>query len=214
MNQKIQAVMLPTEDESHIINDKLLGLQYNSIPLDNSLLYNPQHLYTTVSQDVEPIKKGDWCIKSYGMPGTEELCRYSNDLGNTARKIIATTDPKLTIEATRWDKIINPGVYEKPIPQLQHAFLKEFVATPDVEYEVEYNYLCTQTGKPCGMQCMSEEVCNENMSLKINIYNAVSITSVDVGEKIYSRKEVEALIYKVVKDNVGEYVDRWIEDYV
>ena len=44
---------MPTEDKSHIINDGAIGLQYNSIPLDNTLGYNPQHLYFTSDEDIK-----------------------------------------------------------------------------------------------------------------------------------------------------------------
>jgi hypothetical protein len=126
MNQKIQAVMLPTEDKSHIINDKLLGLQYNSIPLDNSLLYNPQHLYTTVSQDVEPIKEGDWVYNSF----YNEVYKFDKSIhfgtrSSNYKKIIATTDPKLLKEHD--DSVPIPRMKSTGIAKLQQSFLKTTV---------------------------------------------------------------------------------------
>ena len=36
MKNTVKVIMLPTEDKSNLINDKAIGLQYNSIPLNNT----------------------------------------------------------------------------------------------------------------------------------------------------------------------------------
>ena len=196
MKQKTKVVMLPTEDESHIINDKLLGLQYNSIPLDNSLLYNPQHLYITVSQDVEPIKEGDWYIDDISsvrksITSDEYYWKSRQDYV----KIIASTDPKLTIKVLEH---IGRDFKEITIPQIKQSFLKEFVADPNGEFKIKYkkgNYSdwLDNGGSP------------PPMKLKLNKNNTVNITSVE--EKMYSRAEVIVLLNKYGNDVANEFHD-------
>ena len=140
MKKPINIVVLPTEDYSH---------------------YN-----ITVSPDVETIKEGDWCIKSYGMSGTEELCVYSNDLGNTAIKIIATTDPKLKI--ADFPELSNTAY--RSLPQPQQSFLKEYVDNPDGEYEVEYEYGYSLKRRKGGEEHFYK--------LKLNQNNEVNITNI------------------------------------
>jgi len=100
-------------------------------------------------------------------------------------KIICTTDPKLTIwkqceDCKSIGNHVGCNLCKKiNIPQVQQSFLKEFVKNPAGEWEVECEALCTQTGKPCGMPCMNEEVCNENITLKLNQDNEATITSVE-----------------------------------
>ena len=92
------------------------------------------HLYATVSQDVEPIKEGDWHIV-FNVDEKEIDIRNTNKFLSTLdKKIIATTDTKLT----KGRVIIGTGgtLYER-IAQLSKSFLKEFVANPDGEFEVE-----------------------------------------------------------------------------
>tara|TARA_R110000787_G_scaffold286182_1_gene403593 strand:- start:570 stop:1223 length:654 start_codon:yes stop_codon:yes gene_type:complete len=195
MKQKTKVVMLPTEDESHIINDKLLGLQYNSIPLDNSLLYNPQHLYITVSQDVEPIKEGDWYIDDISsvrksITSDEYYWKSRQDYV----KIIATTDPKLLPVIDESDNMKTDNRYVG-LPQLQQSFLKEFVANPDGEWEVEYeeNIIVTQNSPILQHQGSNPEIVPHKLEyeLKLNKDNTVNIIS--VKEKVYSLSDLERL---------------------
>ena len=205
MKQKTKVVMLPTEDESHIINDKLLGLQYNSIPLDNSLLYNPQHLYITVSQDVEPIKEGDWYIDDISsvrksITSDEYYWKSRQDYV----KIIATTDPKLTNLIIQGEEDYFNGDDGKKlninnlVPQVQQSFLEEFVANPDGEWEVEYE-------EKQQFESADDYDYGFGLELKLNQDNTVNITS--VKEKMYSRAEVIVLLNKYGNDVANEFHD-------
>jgi len=156
MKQPIKAVMLPTEDKSYIYT--LLGNQLPTVYLgdydySDGILRLNQHLYITVSQDVEPIKEGDWCI-IYNEIGTNMLVQFNGgkyfhkfDSGNgynteeevkgRVNKIIATTDPKLRTEKISYK--IGTVIDRNPIPQLQQSFLKAFVESGGKEdWEVEY----------------------------------------------------------------------------
>ena len=161
MKQPIKVVMLPTEGdiaplwlysenriEMHCLNESL----YKETPV-------PQHLYITVSQEVEKPKEGDWCIIYTAVYKTNFLVQYQEgkyyhrfrddgksynteeEVNGRVKKIIATDDPKLTIECTL-DNCYHDGMNgcygTKSIPQVQQSFLKEFIANPNGEFEVEY----------------------------------------------------------------------------
>ena len=121
-------VMRATQDED-VINDIHDWMKFGK----------PQHVYITVSQDIEPIKEGDWVICSDYKNSHQTLGKVSHigepfNFKNTiqingnpdlhigrhildyCRKIIATDDPKLTIFNTINDKTLY-------IPQLQQSFL-------------------------------------------------------------------------------------------
>jgi hypothetical protein len=182
MKNKIEVVMLPTEDNSYI------ALAWNKLVCGTPRMfgktrdYIPQHLYITVSQDVEPIKEGDWYIDMFVTESqrsvqthteTRHLINHKKDYRfKFCRKIIATTDPKLLKEHD--DTVPFPKMRSTGIAELQQQFLKEFVANPDGKWEVEY-----------------EEVKDEmDISYfieipKLNQDNTVTITSV-AEEKMYS----------------------------
>jgi len=205
MKHKTQVVMLPMlstlEDiaplwlysenrlEIHCLNESL----YKETPI-------PQHLYITVSQDIEPIKEGDW----YHYVG--HILQYEKDehtLTPNCRKIIATTDPKLRIGDLK--TYFAPDF--KYVPQLQQSFLKEYVANPDGNWEVEYELLGSKIN---GIRTTSR--------LKLNQDNTVNITS--VKEKMYSRGEVESLLFKYAEEEHAwfsskseiESLNNWIKE--
>tara|TARA_R110000787_G_scaffold237222_1_gene343676 strand:+ start:48 stop:920 length:873 start_codon:yes stop_codon:yes gene_type:complete len=162
MKHKVKVVMLPTKYETPIrkYHNRLV---YHETPLKVSNTKNAifQHIYITVSQDVEPIKEGDWYIddaKVLRKSITNEEYYWGSRQNYV--KIIATTDPKLIIQEKNQCDGCNANlpledgihkdkqtfgisctkhIYNKQIPQLQQSFLEEFVDNPDVEYEVEYS---------------------------------------------------------------------------
>lgn len=167
MKQPVKVVMLPTEDITRLYKDEhthLHHIKYNDHSLFDALDNgSSQHLYITVSQDVEPIKKGDWCLDVIGVPlGASPKVRVAtkdfakDSIGtNDAYKIIATTDPKL-LKRANWISTDVQGYWEcanceewteltedrtckcKPVAKLLQSFLKEFVANPNGKWEVEY----------------------------------------------------------------------------
>tara|TARA_R110000851_G_scaffold280281_1_gene433591 strand:+ start:734 stop:1417 length:684 start_codon:yes stop_codon:yes gene_type:complete len=186
--EPIKVVMLPTEkvfdkniNSQIVIHNGTLKFCQSGGMLKES---EPQHLYITVSQDVEPIKEGDWCYHINSM----EIIKYPKGgfpIGH-ARKIIATTDSKLLKEHD--DSVPIPRMKSTGIAQLQQSFLKEFVANPNGEYEVGYNDTCdVERGQCC---CSERDVDCElhSLKLKLNQDNTVKITSVE--EKMYSLKQI------------------------
>ena len=60
MKQPIKVVMLPTDANYGAIEIDSANSNKLSVEAKNYHHKNPQHIYITVSQDVEPIKEGDW----------------------------------------------------------------------------------------------------------------------------------------------------------
>ena len=205
--------MLPTEDKTTVYLHESIGLNYfpDGITKVNHQV-KAQHLYATV----ELIKAGDWFLfenkifKCIGVKDDHIIIRGKRGLSHHkmhCRKIIATTDPKLT-KSSNWVKADVQGHWEcencgewteligdrsckcKPIPQLQQSFLKEFVANPDGEYEVEYERVYRQHGSvvkfkaPIITQTMHERGKSWEQ-LKLNQDNEVNITSVKTTMSIH-----------------------------
>jgi hypothetical protein len=197
MKKPIEVVMLPTEDKSilHLWTDEK-GSRPELCEIEYSHTRNTQHVYTTVSQDVEPIKEGDNCIDIRN--NTIFMCTSPLNNPENFRKIIGTDDPKLTISCSNiikecdesgWDgrkQCMNcKGTARLPIPQVQQSFLKEFVANPDGEWEVEYEeiircYKCNKLEEDCintSANCLGYFEGIDK--LKLNQDNTVNITSIN-----------------------------------
>tara|TARA_R110000851_G_scaffold315229_5_gene477609 strand:- start:8554 stop:9363 length:810 start_codon:yes stop_codon:yes gene_type:complete len=187
MKHKVKVVMLPTKGKTSInLYEGKLSTKpvktFSDIPFGTMLLpgtllelSTPQHLYITVSQDVEPIKEGDcWYYdstnktvnflkKGHGWGKEINMSQYS--------KIIATTDIELGwTNLGRCDDGIgignsvihgNGSIFKPHLPQPQQSFLKEFAANPNGEYKVEY----VTTNRCCGRcdgvhdDCVTDIVC-------------------------------------------------------
>lgn len=144
MKKRCKVVMLPTKEKSNILNDSL-GLRYNSIPLDNSLRYSPQHLYI-ISDD--EIKEGDWYYSSEDNAVRQWIDYYSMPMMDCDR-IIATTDKSLKIKSTcncsETEAIYcgeekSVGKCQQSLPSPSEAFIKKYckldgIDEVDVEYE-------------------------------------------------------------------------------
>ena len=191
MNKPIKVVLLPTEDKSSrlIYNDSnQLCHQSNKSFKNDRKNRTRVHVYITTSQDVEPIKSGDWFLHN----DTKNISQHhdiDNSLVGHWFKIIATTDKKLTKMVDTDSKVYPKQI--RQVPQLQQQFLKEFVANPDGEWEVEYENVVEFTkisGVPYPAGC----------KLKLNQDNEVTITSVE--DKMYSKEEVESLLFQYAKD--------------
>lgn len=192
--QPIQVVMLPTKDVTNIMNCVDFIHYQHMQPLCSERC---QHVYITVSQDVEqPIKEGDWCyyikenvirqvLKRGKRVPIEETIKVVNNLfkNEQIRKIVATNDPKLTSMLDYHKNPTNDITKEcyNGVPQVQQSFLKEFVANPTGKWEVEYEkYQDFNIG---GIDNLTYKY-----KLKVNQNNEVNITSVE--EKMYSLEKI------------------------
>ena len=198
--------MLPTKDGSvlskaYLANPSYLRYNQKGYEYDSFNVNDNQHVYITVSQDVEPIKEGDWCIFGYNLDASCNGYKITKDSilqctgycengyllhkdGNTGkehcRKIIATTDLKLFTRRSFVEDISNNTVSLKSkLPQPQQSFLKEWVANPDGEYEVEYKVI--RQGEHYSIGNIT------GYKLKLNQDNTVNITSVSTCEHPFKR---------------------------
>lgn len=126
MKNTVKVIMLPTEDKSNLINDKAIGLQYNSIPLNNTLGYNPQHLYFTSDEE---IKEGDWCINE--KYPNKPFKNINLEKGQGVIKIIATTNTKLVLS----DKFTTYDI----LPQIPQSFVEKYAKQGGID-EVELEH--------------------------------------------------------------------------
>tara|TARA_R110000851_G_scaffold305835_2_gene463993 strand:- start:111 stop:746 length:636 start_codon:yes stop_codon:yes gene_type:complete len=209
MKHKVKAVMLPTEEEPNI-GDLCTSIRpnYSNKPLifgefENSYKEEckKQYVYITVSQDVIGGQEVYYIDKFTNKVTSSGRAEY----GSKQDVIIATTDHKLTVKAEQ----AGDNVWMNPIPQVQQSFLKEYVANPDREYEVEYE---TKTlMKPADVYI--EEV---KTKLKLNPDRSVIITSVE--EKRYNIEEIENSAtekFKSYPTNLGKIdveLKKWIKE--
>ena len=202
MKKKVKVMMLPTEDivetrpcyytdgiskhtSQHIAGKTTLSIirSMNGMQIPNS-----QHLYVTISQDVEPIKKGDWRMitdKESSLYGQFEQKKGNLPENDQWSKIIATTDNNLFSE----DDIIP----YTSLPRVQQSFLKEYVANSDGEYEVDYyNVMPQSNGTRTDGKIIDEIALDNSLNtlqvLKLNQDNTVNITS--VKEKMYTLEQI------------------------
>ena len=166
MKHKIKVAMLPTEDRTSKIwfHNNTKKLLFDPIGVMNC---TSQHLYITVSQDVELIKEGDWITDGIGIIKASSKIVSAQGLFNRRdwKKIIATTDPRLEYSVTGYTETRSRTFYEK-LPQISQSFLKEFVANPDGEWEVDYYPKSTIKGITTWLP-------------KLNQDNTVNITSIE-----------------------------------
>jgi hypothetical protein len=197
MKHKVKVVILPTED--YILRGVLKGNAHGRLVINMSRnlpqkfrkTFTPQHLYLTVSQEVEPIKEGDWQIhKSMDLISGYVISQHS--IGkSTGRKIIATDDLKLTqtlcyCEGTGFDKrsvcrSCSGRGYRYLVPQVNQSFLKELVVNPDGEWEIEYVYdvdILEEYNKEVDYKGSSCIDLKDGLELKLDQNNTVNITSV------------------------------------
>jgi hypothetical protein len=204
MKHKIKVVMLPTENG--ILQKAPNGLPYIVTEHNRGISdHIPQHIYITLSQDVEPIKKGDWKYCS----NTDKVLQFhgtKNCVCKDCRKIISTTDTSLKIFSRNMSTLPSLSISQVNLPQLQQSFLKEFVANPDGEFEVEYDDIGL-THREGSMVDGSLKII-ETLKIKLNQDNTVNIISVE--EKMYSREELDSAVYSALTtDGKGAYEMAW-----
>jgi hypothetical protein len=200
MKQPIKVVMLPTDDSElggqlkntiyeHSENKSLVIGYLNA----RSTKHVPQHVYITVSQNVQKdgvhiISDGKLYITGWNERGIYNV-------------IIATTDPKLTIFNTIDDKTLY-------IPQVQQSFLKELVANPDGEYEVKYEASLPDCPRNrCSIPHCS---CVDVLTLKLNKDNEVNITS--VNNRSNKIKSIAEELRVLVSAKAMIPLDDWIKE--
>ena len=236
MKHKVKVVMLPTENMTFLVINNHLATKANveyrpDLVKQSTIIKSPitfQHVYITISQDIEPIEEGDWAIynnsngatmlcQAYKYKYNDEMLFDTNDnffdrnigegitsLKNDVRKIIATTD--IRIMTNQVEPYNMKQGYSKQIPQLQQSFLEEFVANPDGEWEVEYStFPIGPNGNVIGTNSdypYNGLISNFTIKYKHKLSQNNTIFISAVKKKMYSRKEVEVLINKYEEDTL------------
>jgi len=187
MKHPIQVVMLPTDDVSqiwkNIKHDSLWLVDDYTIreAIRNNQTKDYQHLYITISSEIEPIKEGDWYYESEH----RRILKCNTDVQERAvntwvdcRKIIATTDPKL-LKTAASNYTRDKGVWG--CDRVQQSFIEEYVNNPKGKWEVEYEQY--QIKAFAG---------GEGYKLKLNQDNTITISSVE--EKMIPMDKVLKLV--------------------
>jgi len=215
---KLQAtvVMLPTEAIGAIIKGGNLSYNEKSTSLsiinkNCSYKYTLCHLYITVSQEVEPIKEGDWLydpIKNRVGKTTKDSDFVWINKVDTIRKIIATTD-KLKIG--NW--VGHHSSDEKYLPQIHLMFINEYCRKGGID-KVIVEYGLPQEVKDrliAGILIKADET---DWVPKLNPDNTINISSIE--EKMYSRAELLLVWKHLSEQGWGEYseesFDEWIKE--
>ena len=126
MKKTVKIVMLPTEDKAIVFTskrDSKLHYHFKGNTPNNIKSY--QHLYFTSDEE---IKKGDWCICD------KKLFKYKGkSKWQSTKKIIATTDKKLTIQ--QFKEPTGLDIFNA-IAQIPQSFIEEYVKQGGID-EVE-----------------------------------------------------------------------------
>lgn len=179
MIHKICVESLPTNDETCVYNDidDILCYQPNKLKQPDNL-----HIYVTVSQDIDPIREGDWFYYPMMYMGgikhfvaQYDLSKHHTILSKKCAKIIASTDPELINDGFRSDT-------KTLVAELPQSFLKEFVANPSAEWEVEYAIICIAGSSYHG---------DYDLKFKLNSDNTIDINLVE--EKMLPLSKVKQL---------------------
>jgi hypothetical protein len=167
--------LLPTDKPSRLAFDtdeNFYLLCEEPVFFEHQELVENRSIYITSDEE---IKVGDHILD---IVNGEVMISKGKMLNNPyVKKIIITTDPKLIADG---------------VQSIDDEFLEWFVKNSSCEFvEVKKIKLCIQTGSPCGMQCFSEETCNENIIYKIiipqeepNLENLESISSTDLSPEL------------------------------
>ena len=211
MNNKIKVAMLPTGDKSCICMTKnkiYFYPQNNWFSKDYET--QPLHLYVTVSQNVIGGKEVYYIDKFTNKVTSSGGAEY----GENQDVVIATTDTKIHYKGEFNEKLGRKTFAD--VPQVSQSFLKEYVANPDGEYEVEYHF----TGRCedpmiCLRGCsVYEGTCKHHLdkgiNLKLNKDNTVSITS--VNNRSNKIKSIAEELRVLVSAKAMIPLDDWIKE--
>jgi len=175
---------LPTEDKtSKIWFDNDTGkLLYDPVGVMNCI---PQYLYFTTDEE---INHNDWYVDAI----LNEARKYHSDINHLTkndRKIIASTDPKLTVK--NYLTGVKGRYFDmQPIAQPTQAFIKAYCEQGGIdEVNVEYD-----------VELKSYHIAPyEEWKLKVDpIHN--TITTHRIVEKMYSSMEVQEKIIQYITD--------------
>ena len=206
--KECNVVILPTEDMTNIV--KTPHLKYHKaedIFYEKTMKY--QHLYITSDDE---IKESDWiyCSLNKGKVYQCKNIAFNNKIWNNSEdnvfKIIATTDKSLLISYRETTKFTSMD-RKKSLSQPSHKFIQAFVRAGGIDkvlVEYEFDEITTRLNfKNKGLGYWTPGFSKNNIyKLKTDSHNTITIKSVE--EKIYTRKEVEALCHEAYNSGYAE----------
>ena len=230
--------MLPTEDKSNIILKNNLQLEYNEVKPSyglNKLGWKYHHLYITTDEE---IKEGDWFYDDLNIPPNmrvkqlkravnyslirEDMRQPERERWAHARKIIATTNPKLIYSLTCEHAYISGGrgmcntmkccgdFMKTKLSQIPQSFIEEYCKAGGIDrvlVEVEvFGYISEDTrismiGTDKELVLPNTGQDKRTFKLKTDSNNCIIIHPVE--GKMYSEKDLPIQAMK----NVLEYCE-------
>jgi len=204
LNRKIQIHMLPTEDESNIVklNSGNILYNYREPVKAQKPHYTNQYLYITTD---EKVKDGDWYYSTF--PHNRGVNQRKGNWRTcfNERKIIATTDTKLTVNYKGYEygtaREYSANIY---LPQPPQSFVEAFCKAGGIENVlVEYDVIHADRA-PNGFEHI----------LKVNSHNEITIHTI---KSSWDREEVIELLRGYANCTSGnecrlEEVDKWIKE--
>ena len=193
MRKEIQIQRIATDDVSHIHNS-YQRLFYTQKAVNKPVVIGGKykesyHLYATVSQEVEPIKAGDWYLNLHNkqpLIATADFAKnYKNNMSyndgkdflrDNHRKIIATTDKKLKLSHEHINSIKIDGVECNLLPRFEQSFIKEYCDKGGIDKAlVDYSSII----KKSQQHKYSEIDIKNSLILKLNSDNTIVITKIE-----------------------------------
>jgi len=197
MKKEIKIHRIETRDSSNILTTTMGAFKYSEIRFKPDVNFNAHHLYATVSQEVEPIKEGDWYYNNIG--NRIYKCNDSQLYEGDSRKIIATTDKKLTVtkSATGYTETRSRTFTStKPITGVQQSFIKEYcdkggIDKALVEYERNFDNRtcdsCNLFDKSCELK-LEEKCCTATKDVEAHGDYWISRLDDENDAEIYTLK--------------------------
>lgn len=225
MKKKCKVVMLPTEKQKQHSSLQLVGENnklYNSpndIENDMDLIDNlgwNQHLYILSDEEIKEgdcflgFKAGEIQEEGYWVVVTPQNKKeyVGSGVFVKAVKIIATTNPELYTPEILDSKgnILLEQQLPKIYPDFIEAFIKEYNAgNPITEIMVEYkcNWCDPEESKQQCKTLITQGKVKCDKQLKLRSDNTIYITKAE--EKMYSREDVEKLLWKSFGQYAGSH---------
>lgn len=199
MTKKHKIIMLPTEKDSPIALEKDYGLKFIGTMEHGYIkteLQQPQHLYILSDKR---IKEGDWCLFFWdgGEIGCEKPMQFfpkkGHVLNDGLKKIIATTNPKLT------GSQLKSVLFQDFLPKIPQSFIEAYCKRGQDITEVELKI------------DVDGRMFYEDFPLKLNENNEVIIPSFLCDYKPFERISLTKQEYlrdiKQILDDLNDHAE-------
>jgi len=198
--KRCRVVMLPTDEKSYIHYcpfDSPASMYISNKPeLSNPGDSAAVHLYITSDEE---IKEGDYYIHMQNGDGLRARKCIGGNLPMDSKKIIATTNLKLTTNISR------PLGVTRELPQPSQDFIKKYCKAGGIEY-VDVEYISCFTGN----HTLKDRKSNSTLEPKIDSNNTITIHS---SKDSWNIKEMEDVHVAVMKQGCLYKSGDWSDEY-